>query len=409
MVSPPPVSLLILRIEVEALERELDRAGALAVVGRVRAASQMSSYSSDSPSAGSPARKSRAVTCSPVVTMTPPSIASTSTPKSRPAEVRAHGLGGRGAQQVVEDLVLAALLARLELDLAAEHVDRGLEVDGACDRIVLALPAGAVDGGGRDGLGPGDREPGADAAALVDRARLAQGAGEPGEDLDQVVGHVGDEVGLLADDRDLVVELGRVVGADLGAEAVLERSDDAAAVGVVLGVGAGHDEHVERQPQHVAADLDVALLHHVEHRDLDALGEVGQLVDRDDAAVAARDEPEVDGLGVAEAAALGHLHRVDVADQVGDARVGCRELLGVALVAGAPGDGQVVAELGRATNARVDDRLVRVLAQLGSLDDRATTHPAGRPGCAAVGSCPGPARPAARCRGRRSARAPVAG
>ena len=111
----------------------------------------------------------------------------------------------------------------------------------------------------------------------------------------------------------------RVVGADLGAEAVLERGDDPAAVGVVLGVGAGDDEHVERQPQHVAADLDVALLHHVEHRHLDPLGEVGQLVDRDDAAVAARDQPEVDGLGVAEAAALGHLHRVDVADQVGDA------------------------------------------------------------------------------------------
>ena len=166
-----------------------------------------------------------------------------------------------------------------------------------------------------------------------------------------MVGHVGDEVGLLPDHRDLVLELGRVVGADLGAEAVLERGDDPAAVGVVLGVGAGHDEHVERQPQHVAADLDVALLHHVEHRDLDPLGEVGQLVDRDDAAVAARDQPEVDGLRVAERAALGDLHRVDVADQVGDAGVRRGELLGVPLVAVPPRDRQVVAELGRAPAA----------------------------------------------------------
>ena len=232
--------------------------------------------------------------------MAPASIASHQQGEVDAAEVVADGLGGGGAEQVVEHLGLAALLAALELDLAAEHVDGGLEVDHAGDRLGLALDGRAVQRGRRDRLGAGDREAGGDAGALVDRARLAQRAGEAGEHLDEVVGYVGDQVGLLADHRDLVLELGRVVRADLGAEAVLERGDDAAAVGVVLGVGARDDEHVERQPQHVAADLDVALLHHVEHRDLDPLGEVGQLVDRDDAAVAARDQPEVDGLGVTE-------------------------------------------------------------------------------------------------------------
>ncbi|GMA41884.1 hypothetical protein GCM10025883_39290 [Mobilicoccus caccae] len=143
------------------------------------------------------------------------------------------------------------------------------------------------------------------------------------------------------------------MGADLGAEAVLEGSDDAAAVRVVLRVGRGDDEHVEGEPQHVAADLDVALLHHVEHRDLDAFGEVGQLVDRDDAAVAARDEPEVDGLGVAEAAALGDLDRVDVADEVSDARVGGGELLRVPLLPVAPRHRQRVAVLRGATSGGV--------------------------------------------------------
>ena len=98
------------------------------------------------------------------------------------------------AQQVLEDLVLAALLAGLELDLAAEHVDRGLEVDQPGDRLVLALGGGPVQRRGGDGLGAGDREPGGDPGALVDRAGLAQRAGEAGQDLDQVVGHVGDEV-----------------------------------------------------------------------------------------------------------------------------------------------------------------------------------------------------------------------
>ena len=67
----------------------------------------------------------------------------------------------------------------------------------------------------------------------------------------------------------------------------------------------------------------------------------------DDAAVAARDQAEVDGLRVAEAAALGHLDRVDVADQVGDAGVGGGQLLGVALAAVPPLDRQVVARARR--------------------------------------------------------------
>ena len=240
---------------------------------------------------------------------------------------------------------LATLLAGLELDLAAEHVDRGLEVDDAGDGLVLALRVARWSAAAATVSAPAIANRALTPGALVDRRRLAQVAGEPGQDLDEVVGHLGDQRRLLPDHRDLVLELGRVVRADLGAEPVLERGDDPAAVGVVLGVGARHDEHVERQPQHVAADLDVALLHHVEHRDLDPLGEVGQLVDRDDAAVAARDQPEVDRLRVAEVAALGHLHRVDVADQVGDAGVGGGELLGVPLVAVPPLDRQVVAEL----------------------------------------------------------------
>jgi hypothetical protein len=65
------------------------------------------------------------------------------------------------------------------------------------------------------------------------------------------------------------------VGADLGPESVLQRRDDAASVGVVLGVSAGQQDHVERQPQGVTADADIALLEHVQQRDLNALGEVG--------------------------------------------------------------------------------------------------------------------------------------
>ncbi len=86
-----------------------------------------------------------------------------------------------------------------------------------------------------------------------------------------------------------------VVGADLGADAVFERGDDLAAGGVVLGIGGEDDGDVERQADGVALNLDVALLHDVEERDLDLAGEVGQLVDGEDAAVGAGQEAVVHG------------------------------------------------------------------------------------------------------------------
>ena len=51
--------------------------------------------------------------------------------------------------------------------------------------------------------------------------------------------------GLLFDDVDLGVDLDRIMRADLGTETILERRDDAAPVGVVLGVGRCEQHDVE--------------------------------------------------------------------------------------------------------------------------------------------------------------------
>ena len=169
-----------------------------------------------------------------------------------------------------------------------------------------------------------------------------------------------------------VVDLERVVRADLAAEAVLERGDDPAPVGVVVGVGRGHQQHVEGQADLVAPDLDVALLQHVQEADLDALGQVGQLVDGEDAAVGAGHEPVVEGELVGQVAALGHLDGVDLADEVGDGRVGRGQLLAVALVAVDPVDRGVVAELVHQVAGMAGDRLVGVVVDLAAGDDR---HP----------------------------------
>ena len=84
----------------------------------------------------------------------------------------------------------------------------------------------------------------------------------------------------------------------------------------------------------------------------------------------ARDQAEVDRLRVAEVATLGHLHRVHVTDQVGDAGVRGGQLLGVPLVAVSPLHRQVVAVLGGQAPGGVRDRLVGVLAELGAGDHR---------------------------------------
>ena len=201
---------------------------------------------------------------------------------------------------------------------------------------------------------------------------------KPGDD-DGLL-RVGEAGALLLDDGDFFLDGPGVVGADEGAVAVFEGGDDAAAVGVVLRVGAGDDVDVQGEADAVAADLDVALFHEVEEADLDALGEVGEFVDAEDAAVGAGDEAEVNGEFVGEVAALGDLDGVDLADEVGDGDVGGGELFGVALVAGEPVDLEVVALLGEAGAAGEADGVEGVVVDLAAADDGGLPRRGGRRG-----------------------------
>ena len=166
------------------------------------------------------------------------------------------------------------------------------EVGHARRRERLAQPDRALERGRFEDLGVRDGHADADAAALADVGGATGEVGQLGDELlhERRHDHGRDRrrsgskrVRLLADDRHLVLERPRVVGPDLRPEAVLERRDDPAAARVVLGVGRRDDVQVERQPDDEAADLDVALLEDVEEADLDPLGEVRQLVDREDA------------------------------------------------------------------------------------------------------------------------------
>ncbi len=152
------------------------------------------------------------------------------------------------------------------------------------------------------------------------------------------------------------------------AETVLERRNDAAAVRVILRVRGCDDEEVERQPHLIAADLDVALFHDVEEADLHALGEVGELVQREDAAMRARHEAVVDRHLVREVASLSHLYRVDLPDEVSDRNVRCRELLAVPLVGREPHELDRVTVVGHAVFASGADRCERIVVDLAARD-----------------------------------------
>ena len=54
------------------------------------------------------------------------------------------------------------------------------------------------------------------------------------------------------------------MSADLGTNSVLQRGYDLASRGVILGVGAEHQENIQRQSHRITLNLHVALLHDVE-------------------------------------------------------------------------------------------------------------------------------------------------
>src|SRR5215469_13704240 len=86
------------------------------------------------------------------------------------AETSAERVRDRATQQVTEDLLLAAFLADLELDLAAQRVDdRGQVADPGDGHFVPSLgdQGGAAHRGGGRALGGGDRETRGDAGARV--------------------------------------------------------------------------------------------------------------------------------------------------------------------------------------------------------------------------------------------------
>ena len=158
---------------------------------------------------------------------------------------------------------------------------------------------------------------------------------------------------FLSRDLDRLRDLFGIVRQDLGADAIFQRRDDLSARRVVFRVRGEHQHHVERQAHRITLNLHVAFLHDVEESDLDLSGEIGQLVDREDAAIRARQQAVMDRQLVAQqVTAFRRFDRIDVTDDVGDSDVRRGEFLDEASVAIDPVDGRRVAVLRRASADR---------------------------------------------------------
>ena len=292
-----------------------------------------------------------------------------------PTERREHRL----RDEALDDPLFGGLVADgLELDLADGRGDDGAEIRDSWRTDGLAQADRPPERCRLEHLRVRHRDPDADAGALAD---LRRPAGEMGQLRQQLVDERRHDDGrlalaglesllLLVDDRELVIERPRIVGPDLRPEPILDRRDDPAATRVVLRVGRRDDEQIERQPDGETPDLDVALLEDVEQSHLDPFGEVRQLVDREDAAVRPRDEPVVERQFVTEITALCDANRVDLADQIGDRDVGCRQLLGIAPVAWQPVDRRLVAVLVDGGLGGRADRGEGIVVQLAAANDR---------------------------------------
>ena len=151
-------------------------------------------------------------------------------------------------EQFVDHLFFVAIAHRFQLDFAAGALSQRDEVGNArCD--LLFVEANCAPQRIRQHIFiVGDADPHADARTLRDLGALAREVGDLGDNLAHVGRHervvllIAEDAALLLHDVHFMLDSLRIVRPDLRTETVLERRDDAPAVGVILRVSRSDDE-----------------------------------------------------------------------------------------------------------------------------------------------------------------------
>ena len=264
----------------------------------------------------------------------------------------------------------------LELDFSRDRGKRGVDVGDTRDDVALTGLNRPALGVRHHVLEDGDRHALRDPGALVDALVVPRLERDALDDF-------GDEIRnpdltgaarrprFLIRDRHSELDALGIVRHHLAPDAVLERRDDLAAGGIVLGIGGEAKHDIQRQSHRISFDLDIAFLHDVEQAHLHLSRQVGQLVQGENAPVCAREHSIVHRELVAEyvSAARG-LDGIQIADDVGDGDVRRRQLLDVAHVGIEPRDRRVVAGFLHKVLPVLGDRRERIVVYLAAGDDR---------------------------------------
>src|SRR5439155_1955238 len=174
-----------------------------------------------------------------------------------------HGADGT-TLQATKHLLFLALVESLDLHATRGRRREKCKVGDARHRQRLAETGGAAHRVACEVLDVRDGHAHRHTRRLRDVRTSASEVSELGDDLLHKGGK--DELEVLRHrmtlglhDLHLFADAQRIVRSYLRAEAILERRDDAAARRVVLGVRAGDDEQIEREPYAISPDLDVLL------------------------------------------------------------------------------------------------------------------------------------------------------
>src|SRR5258706_4678618 len=168
----------------------------------------------------------------------------------RHLEIVAEDFADGLAHQLLDDLLLARLADSIQLDLAGGGGDDRREVADARHCLPLLQADGAPHGVAVDVLEVGDGDTHAHAGLLADVRAAPRLMGDLGDHLfHELRAGALDALGLEGDalrlhDLDLMLDVARIVRANLRAEPVFEWRDDAPAVGVLFRVGASDDEDI---------------------------------------------------------------------------------------------------------------------------------------------------------------------
>src|SRR6266508_491790 len=156
----------------------------------------------------------------------------------------------------------------------------------------------------------------------------------------------------------------------LASNAVLERSDDLAARGVVFGVRGETEQHVERQANRIPFDLNVAFLHNVEETDLYLARQIWELIEGEDSTVRAGKHSVVDRELIGEHVTTAcRANWIDVSNDVGNRHIRCCELLHESAVAIDPCDWRCLSALVEQISRVLRDRREWIVVHLTAGDD----------------------------------------